>query len=607
MRASTESSPDSSPDERRYLLVVDAQGSRRVRLPDQGQACIGRAQDADVRLADEQASRRHATLNLGIGSATLVDLDSQNGTRVGGERLQGSRLLRSGDVISIGSSTLVFQAKHTSLVTQTPLALDELMRRGEQELERALRYQRPLTMAAIRIADGDARPADIELALARGIRSIDVFSWARPDEVLILMPELSADDAFDVIGRLLRVISPLVPRGVRGGFSTAPADADDVAGLLESARAGTLMSTASTGDVVGSTFRTLALGGRTIVVADAVMLGIYTMAERLATSDLPVLISGETGTGKELVAGAIHAWSHRKSGPFVAVNCAAVSDSLAESELFGHEKGAFTGSLTARKGVFERAEGGTVFLDEVGELAAQTQAALLRVLETRRVQRLGAEREILVDFRLVSATNRDLTRDVAAGLFRQDLFYRLGAAVVRLPPLRERSRELPVLAQALLESACRTNAQPPKILSMAATEMCSSYGWPGNVRELKHAMDYLAATVDESVIEPRHLVSMIGGEPDLLTPPPLDAAFARADNATPPASATLPSFRPLYDEIADLEQQRISAALQATDGNQTRAAALLAMPLRTFQAKVKQYALSHSVEPRHPERGPRKR
>jgi DNA-binding NtrC family response regulator len=203
---------------------------------------------------------------------------------------------------------------------------------------------------------------------------------------------------------------------------------------------------------------------------------------------------------------------------------------------------------------------------------------------------VGAERDIPVDFRLVSATNRDVAREAASGQFRQDLFYRLGAAVVRLPPLRERSRELPVLAQALLETACRTNSRPPKILSLTATELCSRYAWPGNVRELKHVMDYLAATVDESVIEPRHLESILDPE-RMDRAPPSGPELAGAGGAAC-------EFRPLYEEIADLEKERIIAALEATDGNQTRAAALLSMPLRTFQAKVKQYALSSDAERR---------
>ena len=572
---------DSSGDERRYLLVVDAGGTHRVRLPGAGQVCIGRAPNAEVRLADESASRRHAMLELRSGSAQITDLGSQNGTRVGGEPLEGARVLRAGDIIAIGTSTLVFQCRHEDAATQDALEYGDFMRRAGQEVERSLRYQRSITIAAIRIA-GTVQRAAIEVALARGIRAIDVFSWSSPEEVLVLMPELDADDAFDVIGRLLRSISPLAPQGVRGGFATGPTDAEEVTGLLEAARAGTLTSTASAGDVIGTTFRTFVLGERTIVVADAAMLGIYRMAERLAATELPVLIGGETGTGKELVASAIHVWSPRRKKPFVAVNCATFTEALVESELFGHEKGAFTGAVATHQGVFERAQGGTVFLDEVGELSPHTQAALLRVLETRTVRRVGGSGELPVDFRLVSATNRDIAR-AASGQFRQDLFYRLGAAVVRLPPLRERRRELRVLAQALLEAACRASSIPPKILSPSATELCSRYSWPGNVRELKHAMDYLAATVDESVLEPRHLEPVLDQE---------ELARTRTGPEDVVGDVTGDGFRPLYEEIAELEKQRIRAALEAANGNQTRAAALLAMPLRTFQAKVKQYALS---------------
>jgi DNA-binding NtrC family response regulator len=202
--------------------------------------------------------------------------------------------------------------------------------------------------------------------------------------------------------------------------------------------------------------------------------------ERVAPSDLPVLVQGETGTGKELVARAVHQGSPRSAGPFVAVNCGAVPENLVESELFGHEKGAFTGATARKAGVFEIADRGTLFLDEIGEISLAAQVKLLRALETRELMRVGATRTLRVDIRIVAATNRELRAEVAAGRFREDLYYRLSGMTLRLPPLRERRGDVPLLAAHFLaQHASR------KRLDAAALERLSGYAWPGNVRELQ--------------------------------------------------------------------------------------------------------------------------
>jgi transcriptional regulator with GAF, ATPase, and Fis domain len=308
-----------------------------------------------------------------------------------------------------------------------------------------------------------------------------------------------------------------------------------------------------------------------------------------------VLVCGETGAGKELAARAVHQWSARKARPLVAFNCAALTETLVESELFGHEKGAFSGAVAAKPGLLEAASGSTVFLDEIGEMSPTTQAKLLRVLETKRVIRVGDVREREIDIRLVAATNRNLAEEVRAGRFRQDLFFRLGAATLWLPPLRDRKRELAILAQTFLADACKQANRAPMTISDDAMQCLATYEWPGNVRELKNVMDYVAAAFTEPALQAWHLSRSLSGpageEEEEATHAP-----KRARTSTPvsipilPMDTTTPTkFRPIEDEIKDLERRRMIEALAAAGGNQTRAADLIAMPLRTFQAKLRFY------------------
>ncbi len=313
--------------------------------------------------------------------------------------------------------------------------------------------------------------------------------------------------------------------------------------------------------------RRVDLGDRAAIIADPAMAKLYQLVERLAATELPVLITGETGTGKELAARALHQMSPRRARPLVTLNCAALQETLVESELFGYERGAFTGAATAKPGLLETASGGTLLLDEVGELSPAVQAKLLRVLETKRVLRVGDVRERAIDIRVIAATNRDLARDVAEGRFRRDLYFRLGAATIAIPPLRERPRELPILARAFLRDACLENGRDAMELSADAERVLAAHPWPGNVRELKHAMEYLSAVVPERSLEPRHL--------HLFAAEPLEPA----------------RFRPLADEVRELERTRITSALAAAGGNQRTAARLLGMPLRTFVFKLRAYGL----------------
>jgi DNA-binding NtrC family response regulator len=343
----------------------------------------------------------------------------------------------------------------------------------------------------------------------------------------------------------------------------------------------------------------IVLGERTVVVADPAMKRLYELIRRLAASELPVLILGETGAGKENAAFAVHHWSRRSGQPFVAINCATIGETLAESELFGYEKGAFTGATAAKTGLLEAAAGGTVFLDEVGELPLAAQAKLLRALESRRILRVGSTKERDIDIRIVAATHRLLEKEVEAGRFRKDLFFRLGAATVVLPPLRDRPSEVGVLAERFLSAACTANGREPLELSPATLVLLSRYGWPGNVRELKNTLEYVAATVAEAVVEPKHLPERILAALQPAPAPTAPAAAAAPAAVAPVAPAVeslpeaAPSSRraPLAEELKALERERMVEALRATGGVKVRAAELIGMPLRTFALKCKQYGL----------------
>jgi DNA-binding NtrC family response regulator len=329
------------------------------------------------------------------------------------------------------------------------------------------------------------------------------------------------------------------------------------------------------------------LDGSSSLICDPAMVRVYELLRRLSRSTLPVLIIGETGTGKENAAQAVHAFSPRKAGPLLTINCAAIPENLFESELFGHVRGAFSGAIADKLGRLEAASGGTVFLDEIGELPLAAQAKLLRALETGMVSPVGSLRDRKIDCRVVAATNRDLEDEVGRGRFRQDLYFRLAAAMVVLPPLRERRAEIAPLAELFLKHATSKLDRGPLQLGPATLATLRQHPFPGNVRELRNLMDYCAATVVGDVIAPEHL------------PPRFlhgAAASSRSTSETAPSATSSPAggpagFRRIADEVQELESRRMREALDESGGNQRRAAELIGMPLRTFVTKLKQYGL----------------
>jgi transcriptional regulator with GAF, ATPase, and Fis domain len=307
------------------------------------------------------------------------------------------------------------------------------------------------------------------------------------------------------------------------------------------------------------------------------MRELFADLQRIAPTDVTLLIEGETGTGKELVAESVHATSERSQGPLVVFDCSAVAPTLAESELFGHERGAFTGAVSSRPGVFEQADGGTIFLDELGELPKDLQPKLLRVLEKREVRRLGSQRTISVDVRLIAATNRNLAAEVALGNFREDLYFRLAAAHVYVPPLRERMDDLPLLVEHFL-----ARARPPRRLSDIPPQVWDMFGahrWPGNVRELSNAVQRLLVMPDHALRPPRPSEPPTAVAPSSEPPPSSEAA-----------SGAVQPLRVARREASEaFERQYLEALLRRTSGNVTRAAALAEVSRQMVQKLLRKH------------------
>jgi two-component system response regulator AtoC len=350
---------------------------------------------------------------------------------------------------------------------------------------------------------------------------------------------------------------------------------------------------APTGEILD--LETAAGANAGVALRDPAMRALYDQAMRAARAPISVLLLGETGVGKEVLARAIHAQSPRAKGPFVGINCAALAESLLESELFGNEKGAFTGAVAARAGLFEAGSGGTVFLDEVGDLPLATQGKLLRVLEERVVTRLGSTRPRPIDVRFVAATNRDVEGDSRTGRFRSDLYFRLAGISLAIPPLRERPAEVQLMVETFVAAACRALDRAPMAVSPEALDLLRRYRWPGNVRELRNVIERAAVLCAGDTVLPEHL------PPSLLNAAVPQSAPTPEAGSAPMPKTLLPGESggggDLQGEIKTLERARITAALERCGGNQSKAAEFLGIARRTLVSRLAEFGFPRPRKP----------
>ncbi len=410
---------------------------------------------------------------------------------------------------------------------------------------------------------------DVMLEDGDGLASLDAVKRAAPHMPVIV---LSAQNTLDTAVRASeREAFEYFPK---------PFDLDELVQTVCQA-VGKRNSTSKVIEDFGSEGDGLPLVGRS-----QAMQGVYRMITRVLRNDLTVLITGESGTGKELVAEAIHQLGDRRTGPFVAVNTAAIPGDLIESELFGHEKGAFTGAIAQAIGKFEQANGGTLFLDEIGDMPADAQTRLLRALQSGRIRRVGGRQEIAVDVRIVAATNRDLAPMIASGDFREDLFYRLNVVPIELPPLRERREDIRELVQHFLLKAAEEGL-PRRNISPEAMALLEQRNWRGNVRELRNVVFRLALMAREETIDTASVADIIGDETSIGAGLAFDAedGFAGVlahwlESETPPHGTVY------HSALAAFEKPLIEHALRQTSGNQLRAAHLLGINRNTLRKRI---------------------
>ena len=552
-------------NERLYLLVLGTDQVESQPLPESGEVIIGRSERCDVRIQDDSISRQHALLRIGT-SLTIEDLGSSNGTAVREQRLETNVPveLSRGEVFTVGTVTLVVQQRSTPIRSRRMWSHDYFEGRVREECARAERSGAGFALLRVRL-EAEAEPAAVSEALEAVLRDIDVTGQYGPREYEVLLIDATVEEARVVAERLE---AQLARAGLQARIGRAcfPADGRSADKLIGRARP----------------IRASEPGNRQVVVRGANMQNLYRLAERVAKGTINVLILGETGVGKQVLAENIHKMSPRAGKPFLELNCSAFSETLLESELFGYEKGAFTGATSSKPGLLETADGGTVFLDEIGDMALSLQAKLLRVIENRKVMRVGGLKPKPIDVRFVSATNRELESDVMRGTFRQDLYFRINGVTLSIPPLRERTDEIAGLAQAFLVEAAEPLGQEPPRLSDEALDLLCGYSWPGNIRELRNVMEraVLLCLADEITAEHLPVEKM-------------RATFATAVKdpapAIRPGPAVTPPPGPGVKESDEAKKQRILEALMACGGNNTEAAKLLGVSRRTLGKWLEAY------------------
>jgi DNA-binding NtrC family response regulator len=429
--------------------------------------------------------------------------------------------------------------------------------RDQPEAVQALQSSRPgVVLSDLRLTEGDG------LGVLRAAKEID------PEMPVIVMT---------AFGSIQDAVAAMKEGAL--DFLAKPVDPDHLLLLVERALSHRRLATEN---ILLKEELAQRRGAPQIVGEDPRLKQVTVALHRAAGTDTTVLLEGESGTGKELFARALHALSGRADGPFVAINCAAIPETLLETELFGHEKGAFTGATARKPGKFELAHRGTLFLDEIGDLPLLLQAKILRALEEKRFERVGGTAPLQVDVRVVAATNRNLKAAVAARAYREDLYFRLSVFPITIPPLRDRPDDIPMLARHFIERYCRDLNKPPLAFAPSAVQELAAYAWPGNVRELQNCIERAVILTDGDTIHARHLNLSFRGAPP---PAPADESpWSRIDLSGSMGDAT-------RRVLSEVERRKIEQALKEAGGNRNRAAEVLQITYKTLISKLREFGM----------------
>ena len=576
--------PDDPPGP--HLLVMSPDAFSSVRLPTAGTVDVGRSSKCAIQIEDPLASREHARLHInsvdGGVALQIEDLGSANGTRVRNVSISPGQLAPfvAGDAISVGSTVLMVQHNRPAVGTRRLWSHAYFESRLTDQCARAAAAGASFAMARVRLT-GTAPWTRVLPILVRTIPLPHLFAAYGPLDYEILFLETEPND---VTRQVEMLASELRAAGIeaRHGIAWYPRDGRTTDALL--ARGNALLRPSAGADASG-------IGAPSLPGAGAGMERLRGLAKRAAASGISVLVLGETGVGKDVLAQEVHRLSSR-AGPLVVLNCAGLAETLIESELFGHEKGAFTGAARSKVGLLETANGGTVFLDEIGEMPLSLQPKLLRTIEKREVLPVGAVKPRPIDVRFIAATNRDLEAEVTKGTFRRDLFFRLNGITLAIPPLRERTDEIATLVEIFIAEACRdSGGRRPPTVTPEAMNFIQGYHWPGNIRELKNVIERALVLCDGDEILPQFLPL------DKMSDQTLeDSGAIRAPGVDRGELPSLAGIRPdqlphLDDPKKLAERQSILDALAHHAGNQTRAAQSLGMPRRTFITKLEYYGI----------------
>lgn len=623
---------------------------------DDGEHIIGRSSECGIRVDEDSISRKHALLTVDGDSITITDLGSMNGSRVRERSLKANQPanLAPGESFELGTVMLVMQRKKQRAEPSRRIYDHGYFEnRVDEEIARraASRTMSEDSGATVRVMVGSgiticrlhldaAKDILDDVALGEVLEATlppsAICAEYAPGELELMF----IDEPWEAVENACEALrEDLTGQGIRcrTGFAIFPRDGRTASSLLSAANSKLSSEQEELVQPLGE--------GSPSPDAATAMDRLRRLVERVADSDISIVIHGETGVGKEVMAKEIHRLSPRHDKPFVGLNCAALTETLLESELFGHERGAFSGAVATKPGLFEVADKGTVFLDEIGEMSPAIQAKLLRVLEERTVLRVGGLHPRTIDVRFLAASHRDLEEEVTEGRLRQDLYFRLNGITVEIPPLRERTSEIATLANAFIKEACRRNKRDVvPTLGRDALMLFERYAWPGNIRELRNIVERAVLLSTDGKITAEHLPAdrlqrHRAHQPLPRTPSPAQLsspAVARSDGSHRPRGLSRPiddgryqSFdedsdvrtrpsmrrasrpntgfdedtqgtepitsRPpsenLKDAVSDLERQRIMDALRSCGGNQTKAAEMLGISRRTLVNRLDQYNL----------------